>query len=95
MTIREAIKELKNEYKYAFNNDFGEAIRLAIQALEKRESMKPTYVDTRFRNHGRSIADGCSLSKCYKCPSCDSHIFKVWDDDIFCSRCGQALDWEE
>ena len=68
MTNEEAIKALESEFKYIFNNDLVVTIRLAVKALKKQVPMKPIYVDTRFRNHGRSIADGCSLSKCYKCP---------------------------
>ena len=64
-----------------------------LDALNKQIPKKPTYVDTRFRNHGRSVADGASLSKCYKCPTCWSHIFHVWDSEKYCVYCGQALDW--
>lgn len=68
-----------------------------LEAINKQIPQKPTYVDTRFRNHGRTIADGCSISKCYKCPNpnCMSHIFHVWDSEKYCVHCGQALDWEE
>lgn len=64
-------------------------------ALMKQIPQKPIFVDTRFRNHGRHISDGVSLCKCYKCPNCSSHIFHVWDDDIYCPCCGQLLDWRE
>lgn len=67
---------------------------VAIEALEKQIPKKPTYVDTRFRNHGRSISDGSSLCKCYKCPNCWSHIFHVFDSETHCQYCGQALDWD-
>ena len=68
-----------------------------LDALSKQIPKKPIFVDTRFRNHGRSIADGCSISKCYKCPNpnCMSHIFHVWDSEKYCVHCGQALDWED
>ena len=66
-----------------------------LDALDKRTPKKPTFVDTRFRNHGRSVADGVSLSKCYKCPTCWSHIFHVWDSEKCCVYCGQVLDWSE
>jgi hypothetical protein len=66
-----------------------------IKALEKQIPKKPTYVDTRFRNHGKNIADGASLSKCYKCPNCSLHIFHVFDSEVYCKHCGQALDWGE
>ena len=73
--------------------DVEDLARVAIKAIEKQIPKKPTYVDTRFRNHGRSIADGSSLCKCYKCPNCWSHIFHVFDSETHCQHCGQALDW--
>ena len=66
-----------------------------LDALSKQTPKKPIFVDTRFRNHGRHIGDGVSLDKCYKCPTCWSHIFHVWDSEKYCVCCGQALDWEE
>ena len=93
MTIKEAINELE---LYAFHSWGGlnDAFNLAIEALKKQVPNKPMYVDTRFRNHGRNISDGSSLSKCYKCPNCNSHIFHVFDSDLHCEHCGQALDWD-
>ena len=32
---------------------------------------------------------------CYKCPNCNSYIFKLWDSYVFCPYCGQALKREE
>lgn len=69
------------------------AFKMAIQSLRKQIPKAPLYVDTRFRNHGRRISDGSSLSKCYKCPNCGTHIFHVFDDEECCQYCGQALDW--
>lgn len=66
-----------------------------LDALNKQIPKKPTYVDTRFRNHGRHVGDGVSLDKCYKCPTCMSHIFHVWDSERCCVCCGQALNWED
>lgn len=66
-----------------------------LQALkEKSVAKKPKFVDTRFRHHGRNISDGCSLDKCYECPTCRSHIFHVWESEKCCRYCGQLLDWE-
>lgn len=95
MNIQEAI----SHYKYGISHDiFSEPVtsyaKMAIEAMEKQIPKKPTYVDTRFRNHGRSIADGSSLDKCYKCPNCSTHIFHVFDSEVYCKHCGQALDWE-
>lgn len=72
-----------------------EALKMAVVALEIRTPKKPIFVDTRFRNHGRHISDGVSLSKCYKCPTCSSHIFHVWDSEKCCVHCGQVLDWSD
>ena len=69
------------------------SLRAVVVALERYIPKKPIFVDVRFRNHGRSIADGSSLSKCFKCPGCGSHIFHVFDSEHFCVHCGQALDW--
>lgn len=71
------------------------AFDMAIKALEKQIPKKTTFVDTRFRHHGRSVSDGVSIAKCYKCPGCNTHIFHVWDDENYCKSCGQALDWSE
>lgn len=66
-----------------------------LDALNKQIPKKPTFVDTRFRNHGRHVGDGVSLDKCYKCPNCWSYFFHVWDSEKYCVHCGQALDWGE
>lgn len=95
MTYKEALDSLKFEvYEEGHCSYIEEELDLAIKALEKQVPKKPTYVDTRFRNHGKSIADGVSLSKCYKCPNCSTHIFHVFDSETHCNHCGQALDWE-
>ena len=70
-----------------------EAIDFIVSALDKQMPKKPSFVDTRFRNHGRHVSDGCSLARCYKCPNCNSHIFHVFDSEQYCQYCGQALDW--
>ena len=94
MNAIEAINELQS---YADNSWGGlnEAFEAAVSALKKQVPKKPTYVDTRFRNHGKNISDGVSLSKCYKCPNCTLHIFHVFDSETHCKFCGQALDWND
>ena len=95
MTAQEAIKEL-NYDETAYGGKCTKPVReVAIEALEKQIPKKPTFVDTRFRHHGRSVSDGLSLAKCYKCPCCNTHLFHVWDDENYCKRCGQLLDWGE
>lgn len=63
------------------------------RALEKQIAKKPSFIDVRFRHHGKHISDGSSLDKCYKCPNCNSHIFHTFDSDKYCIHCGQRLDW--
>ena len=102
MTEQEAIEVLKDFDKQVSDKADGAcqstigriACSIASKALEKQIPKKPEYEDTRFRNHGKHISDGGSLEKCYKCPNCNTHIFHVFDSEIFCHACGQALDWE-
>lgn len=101
MTAEEAIRILDNLFSkianfgcYATDEEL-DAIFVAKEALEKLMiKKKPTFVDIRFRNHGRNISDGSSLCKCYKCPNCGLHIFNVFNEE-HCHHCGQALDWTE
>lgn len=98
MTEQEAIKVLTKAEKYRsqrVGRDFVDALAVAKTDIEKQIPKKPTYVDTRFRNRGRHIADGVSLDKCYKCPCCNSHIFHIFDSEKYCIHCGQALDWSD
>lgn len=74
---------------------FVQAWEKALEAIDKQIPKKPSYVDTRFRHHGRNISDGCSLCECYKCPTCGRHIFHVFDSEKHCIYCGQALDWSD
>ena len=71
------------------------ALACAVECVEKQIPKKPQFVDTRFRSHGKHISDGQSVDKCYKCPSCNTHIFHVFDDENYCVHCGQKLDWSE
>lgn len=76
--------------------DLEKAIKGSVEkALEKQIPKKPMHIDIRFRHHGRYISDGRGILKCYKCPGCGGHIFHVFDSEIYCPRCGQALDWSD
>ena len=99
MVIAKKALELLNDVefseKYQGVQEYAEMLIVCKEALEKQILKKPQYVDTRFRHHGRKISDGSSLDKCYKCPNCNSHIFRVFDSEKCCKYCGQALDWSE
>ena len=98
MTAEEAIKTIQvaiAEVEWEYPLDYSVAFETAIEALEKQIPKKPRYVDTRFRHHGRKISDGSSLEKCYECPNCNSHIFRVFDSEKCCNYCGQTLDWSD
>ena len=91
--IEELIQRLKEpDYKYyGCELSRGEA-ELAISALEKQIPKKPkklTYkplLDFGWRYE-------CPNCKC----ACGENIYRetVTSDQIFCTQCGQALDWEE
>lgn len=88
-------EEIASAARYAGVTDCTVLNKKAIlDALNKQIPKKPTYVDTRFINHGRQIGACSSIDKCYKCPTCWSHIFHVWDSERYCVHCGQALDWD-
>ena len=90
MTFNEALDKLDKTFIGNL-----ELKKTLTEALYMRIPRKPKYVDVRFRNHGKRISDGSSLSACYECPTCRSHIFHVFDSETHCSKCGQALDWSE
>jgi len=92
MTYEEAILRIKDhnevhQRKERFAVKITEALNLAITALEKQIPKKPINVEKHY----------------YECPCCE-HDLGVSDDDIFvyenyrpmyCSNCGQALDWSD
>lgn len=94
MTPSRAIEIIKDELPFE-GGVINEALKIVEHAVEKQIPKKPTYVDTRFRYHGRDLSDGLSLDKCYKCPNCNSHIFHIFDSEKYCEYCGQALDWSD
>lgn len=95
MTYEEAIKVIKNNYpktakmvngryKGGFDDTeskLGQALNMAIEALEKQIPKKPKGKDDNF-----GISYGI-------CPNCDN-IVDDWNDNCFCNECGQAIDWE-
>lgn len=97
MTENEAIEELKydcNELGKAIPCDtswgcsFENAYGMAIQALEKQISKKPTPID--YEKYIDVIDNARFLRGAYWCPNC-KHVVK---SGSFCKDCGQKLDWE-
>nr|DAE65168.1 MAG TPA: PROTEIN/RNA Complex, archaeal, ribosomal, 50S, protein.0A [Bacteriophage sp.]DAQ69113.1 MAG TPA: PROTEIN/RNA Complex, archaeal, ribosomal, 50S, protein.0A [Caudoviricetes sp.] len=97
MTESEAIEELKydcNELGKAIPCDtswgcsFENAYGMAIKALEKQISKKPTPID--YEKYIDVIDNARFLRGAYWCPNC-KHVVK---SGSFCKDCGQKLDWE-
>lgn len=88
MTAEEAIKTIQvaiAEVEWNYPLDYSIAFGTAIEALEKQIPKKPVVVGEEY------IFERYEWEKDYECPSCGNpHA-----DDLFCSRCGQKLDWSE
>ena len=98
MTNKEAIKILDNLKPGDYSNPYekGEAIVMAISALEKQIPKKPNKIQSK---------NGENLWNLY-CPSCENWIgmrnsrlkhvdmHNISNGNI-CPYCGQAIDWEE
>ncbi len=65
-----------------------ESMRMAIQALEKQISKKPTY-------EGDGYADGHLVYDTWICPCCEKRYEVDYDNYDHCPNCGQKLDWED
>ena len=81
-TIKGCVEQAVREYELT--------VGMSMEhALEKQIPKKPLYLGLRFQSNGRHRLD------CYRCPGCGGHIFHAFDSDIYCPRCGQALDWSD
>ena len=94
MTEREAIKLLKSnrpESGYITLNYLkrNEALKMAINALEKQIPKKPTLID--YEKYMDTVKNALFLKGAYWCPNCN-HVVKC---GTYCSDCGQKLDWNE
>ena len=81
MTNQEAIETIKvaiSEVEWNYPMEYAVAFEKAIEALEK-QIPKKIYRDN----------DNGVYEKEF-CPSCNKRLFS---DEKYCSRCGQALDW--
>ena len=65
-----------------------EAIKVAIEALEKQIPEIPDY-------EGDGYADGELVYDTWICPRCGRHYeIDCNDDYVYCPQCGQCLDWD-
>lgn len=99
MTYEEAIEEMENIYQNGFDNDFDndeiekplDAIRLAIEALEK-QMPKRHHIEVNSRHEKELI-----------CPNCAGYhgthgrfgSLNIPRHSKHCPWCGQAIDWSE
>lgn len=65
-----------------------ESTKIAVQALEKQISKKPTY-------EGDGYADGHLVYDTWICPCCEKRYEVDYDNYDYCPNCGQKLDWED
>ena len=100
MTAKEAIGRIREHYTIHMHKEphaiyITEALQMAVDALEKQIPKKPGYTKLRYKCNGEDIEINHP-----ECPYCRTHGLSLWDaaipvGDIFCRRCGQAIDWSE
>lgn len=89
MTYEEAIKHfrsLQKRYTTEHNGKMCEKVALALEAMEKQVPKKPILFVSDRHDY---------LHAAYKCPNCKDEVETVNDGEPYCSRCGQALLWED
>lgn len=90
MTESEAKVILESEYKFHGEcSVFGEALTMAINALEKRIPKKPTPID--YKKYMDVVNNAISLKGGFWCPNCKC----VVKSGTYCNLCGQRLDWSD
>ena len=97
MDAKEAIIRIEDHNRIHFAKEYPraikitEALEMAVKALEKQVPKKPTKL-------GSKLLIGAGWT--YKCPTCCSvcgenkYHPEVTQDDMYCTQCGQALDWD-
>ena len=63
-----------------------EAIKVAIEALEKQIPEIPDY-------EGDGYANGELIYDTWICPRCGRHYEIDYDHYVYCPQCGQLIDW--
>ncbi len=93
MTIKEAIGQLKCNVEGDYINlDDLESFNLAIPALEKQIPKKPIGIYDENEHHIKDDDGFYEPALFGICPICNK---EVQDGMIYCSFCGQALDWSD
>ena len=97
MDVKEAIKRIEEHNKfhaakeYPFAIKITEALDMAVEALEKQIPKKPKKLTYKLL-----LDDGWI----YECPACgcacgeNKYHSDVTKGDMYCTQCGQMLDWE-
>lgn len=92
MTESEAIEAIQFDLKIGgeiHSKVLCDAVDVAIQALEKQTSKKPTPID--YEKYIDVIDNARFLRSAYWCPNC-KHVVR---SGTFCKDCGQRLDWSD
>ena len=88
MTAKKALEFLNDvefSEKYQGVQEYAEMLIVCKEALEKQIPKKPVVVGEEY------IFERDEWEKDYECPSCGN----PYADDLFCSCCGQKLDWSD
>lgn len=99
MKESEAIEKLKNMRLYMqiedkdndckFTEDDYKANEMAIQALEKQISKKPSPID--YKKYIDVVKNAKFLRGGFWCPNCKHVVYS----GCYCEDCGQKLDWSD
>lgn len=84
----EAIECLKSNKPTSSYLMLQESVDMAIQALEKQISKKPSY-------EGDGYADGHLVYDAWICPCCGKRYEVDYDNYDHCPNCGQKIDWSD
>jgi predicted RNA-binding Zn-ribbon protein involved in translation (DUF1610 family) len=93
MSEKEAIEIIKNtpllryEGQCGLHSELGDAMRLAVEALEKQIPKKPMEVEEREETDFYYLA--------FMCPNCGEAVIGQPYRPNNCKHCGQRLDWGE
>lgn len=87
MTNEQAIAHFKEQLEI-FGGEHHEAMKVAIEALEKQIPKKPIKQKMKIKD----CIDQIRFFEKTVCPSCGKGMHCDWK---FCFECGQDIDWSE